>query len=70
MAVMAMTLRFTEDETRALREQAAAEHRSMQDVARRAVAEYIERRRQDRRIDAAVDRVLDRDAELLCRLAE
>ncbi len=42
----------------------------MQDVARRAVAEYIERRRQESRIDAAVDRVRDRDAELLRRLAE
>lgn len=41
---MAMTLRLTDEETSALRAQADAEQRSMQDVAREAVREYIERR--------------------------
>jgi predicted transcriptional regulator len=41
---MAMTLRLTDDETADLRRQAEAEHRSMQEVARAAVREYIERR--------------------------
>ena len=41
---MAMTLRLTDEETAALRAQADAEHRSMQDVAREAVREYVERR--------------------------
>ncbi|GAB3351507.1 hypothetical protein GCM10027300_16410 [Modestobacter lapidis] len=41
---MAMTLRLTDEETAALRAQAEAEQRSMQDVAREAVREYVERR--------------------------
>ena len=42
----------------------------MQDVARRAIVEYIERRRREGQVDAAVDRVLERDVELLRLLAE
>lgn len=38
---MAMTLRLTEDEQEALRERAAVEGVSMQDLARRAVREYV-----------------------------
>ena len=41
---MAMTLRLTDEETDALRRQAQAEQRSMQDVARAAVREYVTRR--------------------------
>jgi hypothetical protein len=70
VTTVAMTLRFTDAETQALRAQAAAEHRSMQDVARRAIVEYIERRRRERQVDAAVDRVRERDVELLRLLAE
>ncbi|MGL4178551.1 MAG: ribbon-helix-helix protein, CopG family, partial [Dermatophilaceae bacterium] len=40
---MAMTLRLTENETESLRTQAESEGRSMQDVARAAVREYIDR---------------------------
>jgi hypothetical protein len=38
---MAMNLRLTESETAALRRKAAAEGRSMQEVARAAIAEYV-----------------------------
>jgi hypothetical protein len=40
--VMAMTLRFTDEETEAMRAQAERESRSMQAVARAASREYIE----------------------------
>jgi len=40
---MAMTLRLDELETEALRQQAEHEGRSMQEVARQAVREYVER---------------------------
>lgn len=39
---MAMTLRLTDEETEALRAQADREGRSMQEVARSAVRQYIE----------------------------
>lgn len=39
---MAMTLRLDEQETEALRRRAELEGRSMQDVARQAVRDYIE----------------------------
>lgn len=38
-----MNVRFDPEESEALRKQAAAERRSMQDVARAAVREYVER---------------------------
>ena len=40
---MAMTLRLTDAETEALRAQAEIEGRSMQDVARAALRQYVER---------------------------
>ncbi|MDQ3946577.1 MAG: DUF6290 family protein, partial [Actinomycetota bacterium] len=40
---MAMTLRLTESEQAALRARAEAEGISMQEAARRAVREYVER---------------------------
>ncbi|MBU8814194.1 CopG family transcriptional regulator [Mycolicibacterium goodii] len=43
---MGMTLRTTEEQTEALRRQAAAEGRSMQAVALSAIDEYIARRAQ------------------------
>ena len=39
---MAMTLRLADDETEALRRRAELERRSMQEVARRAIREYVE----------------------------
>jgi predicted transcriptional regulator len=65
---MAMTLRLTEEETEALRRTAEAEHRSMQDVARNAIAEYTQNHRALR--DRLLDRIFTEDENLLKRLAE
>jgi hypothetical protein len=65
---MAMNLRLTEDETEALRRKAEQEGRSMQEVARTAIAEYVSDRRQ--RLASAIDRVRTEDAELLHRLSQ
>ena len=64
---MAMTLRLTEEDTEALRRKAAEEGRSMQEVARAAIAEYVSDR--PTRLRAAVERVRTEDAELLDRLS-
>jgi predicted transcriptional regulator len=63
---MAMTLRLTDDETAALRSRAEKEGRSMQDIARTAINEYLSQR--PNRLRGAIDRVRAEDAELLERL--
>lgn len=63
-----MTLRLDPDETEALRKRAARENRSMQDVARQAVRDYIDRTSRADLIDAVMDRELPRYAEALERL--
>jgi predicted transcriptional regulator len=65
---MAMNLRLTDDETEVLRRKAREEGRSMQEVARSAIAQYTSDR--PARLRAAIDRVLTEDAELLRRLAQ
>lgn len=65
-----MTLRLTDDEADALRGQAEAEGRSMQDVAREAVREYVARRVKHARMNAVMDRELPRYAEALERLGQ
>lgn len=50
---MAMTLRLTEDEQDALRRRAALDGTSMQDVARRAVREYVARAEHRDRVASA-----------------
>lgn len=65
-----MTLRLTDDETRALRMRAELEGRSMQDVARSAVREYIERTSKRELLDRVLDTELPRYAEALRRLGE
>ena len=65
---MAMNLRLTESETEALRRKAEEEGRSMQEVARAAIAQYVSDRPE--RLRAAITRVRDEDAELLARLAQ
>jgi predicted transcriptional regulator len=67
---MAMTLRLSDDETRTLREQAASEGRSMQEVIRSAVSEYVDRRVRRTRLDAVLDEELPRYADALRRLGE
>ncbi|MGL5816715.1 MAG: ribbon-helix-helix protein, CopG family [Phycicoccus sp.] len=67
---MAMTLRLDENETESLRTQAESEGRSMQEVARAAVREYIDRRVLRRDVDAALEVLTPRYAEVLRRLGE
>ena len=64
---MAMNLRLTDQETEALRRRAAQEGRSMQEVARAAIAEYVSER--PARLAAAIEKVRTEDAELLDRLS-
>lgn len=63
---MPMTLRLTDAETEALRDTARRERRSMQDVARTAIDEYVTRR--VRRRDEHIAGIVHEDAELLRRL--
>jgi predicted transcriptional regulator len=65
-----MTLRLDEGETQALRRQADREGRSMQDVARQAVRDYIERTSKRKLLDEVLDRDLPRYAEALERLGQ
>ena len=63
---MPMTLRLTPAETEALRETARRERRSMQEVAREAIAVYVSSR--TRRRDEHLERIIAEDAEVLRRL--
>ena len=67
---MAMTLRLTEEEQDALRERASLDGTSMQEAARRAVREYVERAEHRDRVAAAAELVMDRHADALRRLGE
>lgn len=67
---MAMTLRLTDAETEALRLRAAREGRSMQEVAREAVRDYIDRTSRRELLDEVLDEQLPRYAEALRRLGE
>jgi predicted transcriptional regulator len=67
---MAMPLRLDEQETEALRRRAELEGRSMQDVARQAVRDYIERNSERDFLDRVLDRELPRYAEALERLGQ
>ena len=63
---MPMTLRLTPEETKALRETARRERRSMQAVAREAIAIYVSTR--TRRRDEHLAMIVVEDADLLRRL--
>ena len=65
-----MTLRLTDDETTALRGQAELESRSMQDVAREAIREYVESHSRRALLDDVLDRELPRYAEAQERLGQ
>ncbi len=65
-----MTLRLSEAESAALRDAAEREGRSMQDVARQSVREYIERTSRAVLLDRILDRELPRYAEALDRLGQ
>lgn len=66
-AAMAMNLRLSDGEAHALRRKATEEGRSMQEVARSAIAEYVSDR--PARLRAAIEKVRTDDAELLDRLS-
>ena len=63
---MPMTLRLSVEQTEALRETARRERRSMQEVAREAIATYVSSR--VRRRDELLARIVAEDAELIRRL--
>lgn len=63
-----MNLRLTEAESDALRAKAAQQGRSMQDVARTAISQYVSDRPQ--RLLNAIERVRTEDRELLERLSK
>jgi hypothetical protein len=65
---MAMNLRLTDEESEALRAKAEQEGRSMQEVAKTAIAQYVSDR--PRRLLSAIERVRTEDQELLERLSQ
>jgi predicted transcriptional regulator len=67
---MAMTLRLSEAEAQALRRRAAAENRSMQEVARAAISEYLEKASKRELLDGVLDSELARYADALERLGQ
>ncbi len=62
-----MNLRLSDCEADGLRRKAAEEGRSMQEVARSAIADYVSDR--PHRLRAAIEKVRTEDAELLDRLS-
>jgi hypothetical protein len=62
-----MNLRLSDSESEALRARAEQEGRSMQEVARTAIAQYVSER--PSRLRAAIGLVRTQDEELLDRLA-
>jgi hypothetical protein len=67
---MGMTLRTSDEQTEALRRQAAVEGRSMQAVALSAIDEYIARRSHKGKVADALQRVVSEEAGVLERLKD
>lgn len=65
-----MTLRLSDEQTEALRKRAEAEGRSMQQVALRAIDDYLQRAADDELTDALAEKGAQRFADLLRRLGE
>ena len=65
-----MTLRLADADTEALRRRAALERRSMQEVARQAIQEYVENHSRAELLDQVLDEDLPRYAEALERLGQ
>jgi predicted transcriptional regulator len=63
-----MTLRLTDGEAEALRKRAEFEDRSMQEIAKQAVREYVENHSRRDLLDRVLDEELPRYAEALDRL--
>ena len=70
IAFMPMTLRLSDAEADALRRRAEQESRSMQDIARQAVREYVENHSRADLLDQVLDQELPRYAEALERLGQ
>jgi predicted transcriptional regulator len=68
MAVMAMTLRLSEEQTAKLRATAEREGISMQTAALKAIDEYVSRRTQRR--DQIIEQIFTEDAALFDRLSD
>ena len=67
---MAMTLRLSDEQSEALRARADFEGRSMQEVVKSAIEEYLELHVKSDLIDRILDEELPRYAEAMRRLAE
>ncbi|MBT8239662.1 MAG: ribbon-helix-helix protein, CopG family [Acidimicrobiia bacterium] len=67
---MAMTLRLTDEEQAALRERAELEGISLQEAARRAVREFVDRSDHRDRVADAAARILVAHEDALRRLGE
>ena len=67
---MGMTLRTSDEQTEALRRQAAVEGRSMQAVALSAIDEYIARRAHKGKVGDAVQRIVREETGVLERLKD
>ena len=67
---MAMTLRLTDAQAAALRDRANKEGRSMQQVARAALDDYLLRADDDELTDRLAEQGAQRFADLLRRLGE
>lgn len=65
-----MTLRLTDEQAAALRARAEKEGRSMQQVARAALDDYLLRTEDDELTDQLAERGAERFADLLRRLGE
>ena len=70
MGAMPMTLRLSDDEAEALRRRADLERRSMQEVARQAIREYVEQHSRADLLDQVLNEEIPRYAEALRRLGE
>ena len=67
---VAMTFRLDDQESEALRRRAELEGRSMEEVVRSAVRDYIERTSRQELLDRVLDTELPRYAEALERLGQ
>lgn len=67
---MPMTLRLTDAEAHALRLRAAVESRSMQEVAKQAVREYVEGHNRQDLLRNVLDEEMPRYAEALDKLGK
>lgn len=67
---MPMTLRLSDDEADALRRRAEMESRSMQDVVRQAVREYVDTHSRAELLGRVLDEELPHYAEALERLGQ